>query len=73
MQKIDFTLSGRLDMPMEKLQNQIMKKDNYEEKQEIFQNEYQPNEETLEAMRELEEGRGVLYESFEDFKRDLLR
>lgn len=60
-------------MPMEKLQNQIMKKDNYEEKQEIFQNEYQPNEETLEAMRELEEGRGVLYESFEDFKRDLLR
>lgn len=58
---------------MEKLQNQIMKKDNYEEKQEIFQNEYQPNEETLEAMRELEEGRGVLYESFEDFKRDLLR
>lgn len=73
MQKIVFTLSGRLDMPMEKLQNQIMKKDNYEEKQEIFQNEYQPNEETLEAMRELEEGRGVLYESFEDFKRDLLR
>lgn len=73
MQKIDFTLSGRLDMPMEKLQNQIMKKDNYEEKQEIFQNEYQPNEETLDAMRELEEGRGVLYESFEDFKRDLLR
>ena len=60
-------------MPMEKLQNQIMKKDNYEEKQEIFQNEYQPNEETLEAMRELEEGRGVVYESFEDFKRDLLR
>ena len=60
-------------MPMEKLQNQIMKKDNYEEKQEIFQNEYQPNEETLEAMRELEEGRGVLYEGFEDFKRDLLR
>lgn len=73
MQTIDFTLSGRLDMPMEKLQNQIMKKDNYEEKQEIFQNEYQPNEETLEAMRELEEGRGVVYESFEDFKRDLLR
>lgn len=73
MQKIVFTLSGRLDMPMEKLQNQIMKKDNYEEKQEIFQNEYQPNEETLEAMRELEEGRGVLYEGFEDFKRDLLR
>lgn len=60
-------------MPMEKLQNQIMKKDNYEEKQEIFQNEYQPNEETLEAMRELEEGRGVLYECFEDFKRDLLK
>ena len=73
MQTIDFTLSGRLDMPMEKLQNQIMKKDNYEEKQEIFQNEYQPNEETLEAMRELEEGRGVLYESFEDFKQELLR
>ena len=73
METIDFTLSGRLDMPMEKLQNQIMKKDNYEEKQEIFQNEYQPNEETLEAMRELEEGRGVVYESFEDFKRDLLR
>lgn len=73
MQTIDFTLSGRLDMPMEKLQNQIMKKDNYEEKQEIFQNEYQPNEETLEAMRELEEGRGVVYESFEDFKRDLLK
>ena len=50
-----------------------MKKENYEGKQEIFQNDYQPNEETLEAMRELEEGRGVVYESFEDFKRDLLK
>ena len=73
MQMSDFTLSTRLDMPIEELQNPIMKKENYEEKQEIFQNDYQPNEETLEAMRELEEGRGVVYESFEDFKRDLLK
>ncbi|MBQ8761132.1 MAG: hypothetical protein IJZ06_06905 [Bacteroidales bacterium] len=73
MQTFDFTFSAGLDMPVEELQNPIMKKENYEEKQEIFQNEYQPTEETLEAMRELEEGRGVIYESFEDFKRDLLR
>lgn len=73
MQTLDFTLTARLDMPVEKLQNSVMKKENYEKKREIFQNEYQPNDETLEAMRELEEGRGEVYESFEDFKRDLLR
>ena len=73
MQILDFTLSTRLDMPIEELQNPIMNKENYEGEQEIFQNDYQPNEETLEAMRELEEGRGVVYESFEDFKQDLLK
>ena len=56
------------------MQNQIMAKEKTDaNKHEIVQNEYQPNEETLEAMKELREGGGVMYDSFEDMMRDLLR
>ena len=71
MQTFNFTVGlPHCGNQNKELQNQIMAKEN---KQEIIQNDYQPNEETLEAMKELREGGGVMYDSFEDMMQDLLR
>ncbi len=35
--------------------------------------EYTPNEETLEAMREVREGGGLRFKNFEDYKNNILK
>ncbi len=39
----------------------------------FFKQEYEPNEETLEAIREIEEGRGLRFKNFEDYKNNILK
>ena len=75
MQTFNFTAGlSHCAIQNKELQNQIMAKEKTDaSKHEIIQNEYQPNEETLEAMKELREGGGVMYDSFEDMMQDLLR
>ena len=45
----------------------------YVDLQEKKAKEYTPNKETLEAMRELREGKCKAYDSYEEMKRDILR